>query len=223
MHVIVSLLLHRVERSRYRSLGFLFVNETRVRREYREHYKVIPLAVRCLSRVRCSIYSLYSGAVMFKSAPINAAANHRSGSLSFTLDIVTKISSLRSLSRISVISPKVAHSHPKRGYFPRGILRYRSPIFPARVAIHGLCPFDLPFSSLASRRCWVVENVPIIQTEALIDGDCGRPRREVCNVRFSRAGNGRTKEREDSQKWWEDQMRDTQDGIRERKGGKGGS
>lgn len=152
---------------------------------------------------------------MFKSAPINAAANRRSGSLSFTSDVVAKISSLRLLSRISAISPKVAHSHPKRGYFPRGIIRYRFPIFPARVAIHGLSPFDLPFLSLVSRRCWVVENVLIIQTEAFIDGDCGCLRGEVLPCSLSRTGNGRTKEREDSQKWWEDQMRDMQGRIRE--------
>lgn len=99
------------------------------------------------------------------------------------------------LSYFSYLS--VAHSHPKRRIFSSRNNPISLPHF-SRTRCHPSrsLPFDLPFFSLVFRRWRVVENVPIIQTEALIDGDCEHLREEVCNVRSRDPGMaGRRSER----------------------------
>lgn len=75
------------------------------------------------------------------------------------------------------------------------------PHFSARLA--PLSPSSLfplfPPLSPASCQC-EVGSVPIIQTEALIDGDCGDCLSRRSLILLSQTGNGRTKRREDSEK-----------------------
>lgn len=91
-----------------------------------------------------------------------------------------RVSPLGSLSLVFQLS--LGELPPKRGYFLLcEIIRYHSPIF--SPSAHGL---SLRFFRLPSM-LWVVESVPIIQTEALIDGDCGRSREGDCDDVFALA------------------------------------